>query len=346
MSTKLDAPALVPNRAPLHVTLHPTDELQRVCRPAHTLMVVSFRTPLAEFADQHVLTLDTGLALLEDRAWVEVWHSSTPVTYERRDNVCISASHQVLFASILVDEHEFSDLQDAGFYAYHQLLQLIQAKGYAYTLRVWNYFPHINSDGQRLERYQEFCIGRKMAMRKAQQSDPSLLPAATVVGSNTPGLRVCLLASRTPGIQVENPRQISAFQYPRRYGPTSPSFSRAVYKNWGDTQHLYISGTASIVGHESRHPDNVVAQLEECLHNVSALLTQAQQRYELPASGLQSMEFLKIYIRDPELTPIVRDHLHHKLPNSVAMIILEGAICRRELLLEIESVYSSNKPAL
>ena len=82
--------------------------------------------------------------------------------------------------------------------------------------------------------------------------------AATAIGLPSPPdqLHVHWLATKQPGIAIENPRQVSAFAYPRDYGPVAPGFSRAMLLP-GDTPLLLISGTASIVGHASQHPDTL-----------------------------------------------------------------------------------------
>src|SRR3546814_12468443 len=57
-----------------------------------------------------------------------------------------------------------------------------------------------------------------------------LLPAATAIGrcDDARVVQVYWLAARTPGMPVENPRQVSAYRYPRQYGPQQPSFARAM----------------------------------------------------------------------------------------------------------------------
>src|SRR6185312_12015184 len=56
------------------------------------------------------------------------------------------------------------------------------------------------------------------------------LSAATAIGHHGPEglLQVYALCAAQPGQALENPRQVSAWKYPRRYGPTAPSFARAM----------------------------------------------------------------------------------------------------------------------
>src|SRR4029453_9385002 len=94
-------------------------------------------------------------------------------------------------------------------------------------------------------------------------------PSATCVGHQrtTHILQVFWLAGKVPGTSLENPRQVSAYHYPRVHGPTSPTFARALI---APDQTGLISGTASIVGHASQHHDDPMEQLEETVRNLSA----------------------------------------------------------------------------
>ncbi len=102
-------------------------------------------------------------------------------------------------------------------------------------------------------------------------------PAATCIGrrDGDPMVQVYWLAGRAPGLPLENPRQVSAYRYPREYGPTPPSFSRAMLAS---DRLVMISGTASIVGHASRHRGNVRAQLDETFTNLANVLQRAAGR--------------------------------------------------------------------
>ena len=81
----------------------------------------------------------------------------------------------------------------------------------------------------------------------------------------------------SPGEPVDNPRQVAAGAYPATCGPKAPSFSRAMLVDAGGGRRgLLVSGTASIVGHQSVHADVVAAQTEETLENLHAVLARAR----------------------------------------------------------------------
>jgi chorismate lyase/3-hydroxybenzoate synthase len=133
---------------------------------------------------------------------------------------------------------------------------------------------------------------------------------------------------------VENPRQVSAWRYPRQYGPSAPTFARAMHAPTCPPQ-LYISGTAAIVGHTSHHPEDLAAQLNETLANLDSLLDAAGS-----TPSLGAMSPLKVYVRHASDVPAVRELLRARLGDKVPLVLLQGDVCRRELLLEIDGVHS------
>jgi chorismate lyase/3-hydroxybenzoate synthase len=203
---------------------------------------------------------------------------------------------------------------------------------------MWNYLDGITAGDNDDERYRRFCVGRARALGAVE---PARLPAATAIGrvDGERRLQVYWLAARTPGTPLENPRQVSAWRYPRQYGPQPPGFARAMLPPPGSTMPLMLSGTAAIVGHESRHLESVEAQLDEVLVNLDHLIDRArQQRPELPAS-LGPGSRLKVYVRDAADLGHVAQTLAARLPAAVPHIVLHGAVCRRELRVEIDGVH-------
>lgn len=274
------------------------------------------------------------------RALAEVWRSGGTVSRGREEDIDFAHDGQVLLGAVHVDEVAFRDPEGAGEHAYRRMERVLRGLGYPYWLRVWNYLSDITRGDGDDERYRQFVVGRYRALASAPDFERHL-PAATAIGSHGGGLLVFFLASRTPGEQVENPRQVSAFRYPREYGPRSPSFSRATLKTWDDRADLYVSGTASVVGHESRHVGDALAQLSEVRSNVDALLSLARER-----SGGRAFvpQQLKLYVRDGEDAGAVIARARELFGADTRLLALRGEICRTDLLLEVEGLYSSSSP--
>jgi chorismate lyase/3-hydroxybenzoate synthase len=139
---------------------------------------------------------------------------------------------------------------------------------------------------------------------------------------------------------VENPRQVSPYRYPETYGPRSPTFSRAALADIGDGNvALFISGTASIVGHETVHHGDVREQTRETLRNLQAVIDAANSR-GTARFALAELDCV-IYVRHPADTEAVREVLEGALGADAPMarhaVYLEADICRSDLLVEIEA---------
>ena len=133
---------------------------------------------------------------------------------------------------------------------------------------------------------------------------------------------------------VENPRQVSAFHYPSLYGPRSPTFSRAALAHPPGQEILFVSGTASIVGHQTVHPGNVRAQTAECLDNIEAVLAEAAG---VARSGRFAPGDLgyRAYVRHPADLAAVRQVVMQRLCDA-PVVYVQADVCRADLLVEIE----------
>lgn len=258
---------------------------------------------------------------------LEIWQVDAPVTCGLQGALRWSAGGGWLFAAIELDEAAHGGLEQAAASAYAALADFIGQRSEQHVLRLWNYLGAINEGAGDAERYKHFCDGRAAGMGAFFAEG---FPAASAIGHHdpVPRLQVYLLACDQPGGRVENPRQVSAWRYPRQYGRTPPSFARAMSFPAGDV--LAISGTAAIVGHTSAHDDDLDAQLDETLLNLEALLASA----DMPA-GFDTHSPLKAYVRHAVDAPRVRDFFRRRLP-GVPVLLLHGDICRSELLVEID----------
>ena len=280
-----------------------------------------------------------GLPQLGSAPVAEVWTSATPVESGKRGRVFYSKNDHILLGHLATDEQQFTDVEAATRQAYKDFLPIAAEMGFPHYLRIWNYIPDINGDENGVERYKQFCVGRHACLEKFDFLERNL-PAASGVGSAARQMLIYFLAARAPGIQVENPRQVSAFHYPPQYGRKSPAFSRAMVKNWGASKHLYISGTASIVGHESRHEDDVLAQLAESLRNMSTLAESARREHGVCIGTLAELSQIKVYIRDQRHFAVIKQHVREQLGEQAPVLYLNGELCRANLLVEVEGFYT------
>lgn len=289
-----------------------------------TLAVLDFGTVGGKLADPRHLRvplppLDTGVPR-------ECWSVKGAVTHGFAGGLRWAAGGGWRFVAVAVDEADCGGIEAASERAYDLLLAHVAAAPERHLQRIWNYFGAINAGEGDEERYRLFCNGRA---RGLAARGITRYPAATAIGHRGPEglLQVYALCATEPGRALENPRQVSAWKYPRQYGPTAPSFARAMRLPDGT---LAISGTAAVVGHASHHADDVAAQADEAVANLRTLLEQAA----LPA--FDAFSPLKVYVRRPQDAGHIAAALARHLDPSVPRVLLQGDICRRELLVEID----------
>ncbi len=288
----------------------------------------------------HPREIKIALPPLGSQTYVEVWRSQQLMKQDQQKQLHYYCSDDFIFASLLIDESAFGDLSAATNHGYQLIHDLLVREQFPNLIRMWNYFPGINLENGRLERYRAFCIGRHQALDNWHYPEAQL-PAASAIGTQSGGLLIYFVATRNRGMQIENPRQVSAFNYPEIYGPKTPSFSRAIYQQWQDQKQLYISGTASITGHQSQHTGNTEAQIYESLKNIHALLKETQQQHPFPKTDISSLNYIRAYLRNPEEIKIAEAQLKSTLGDQVTLQIVQGEICRQELNIELDGMVSS-----
>ncbi|UCE90436.1 MAG: hypothetical protein JSW10_06395 [Pseudomonadota bacterium] len=316
----------------------PAAKAEQALTDDHVMALIHFGE--ATESSRNPREFSIALPQLSDEPRVEVWRSREPVHVDVEEGLHYASNGELLFGHLLIDEGQFNDVREAARHAYRQVLGFLQAQEFPYLLRVWHYFPDINRLQAGLERYQGFCVGRFEAF-SATPGFENTLPAGTAIGTHAPGLMFYFLAAKQPGIPVENPRQLSAFRYQRQHGPRSPSFSRAMLKLWGGECSFFISGTASVVGHETAHPHSSAQQLEETVSNLQALVAKAVERGAVGVAALADVSPLKVYLRDPADYPFVHERLQQVIGPRNHPLYLRGDICRDALRLEIDGLLSA-----
>jgi chorismate lyase / 3-hydroxybenzoate synthase len=279
----------------------------------------------------------------------EVWRSGAPTVSGQHQQVRFRRTPELLFGCIAISEAELAEpaggagvaeesaLHRATAQAYHQVCAALDAENYPHLLRVWNYVPDINRDSHGVERYRQFNSARQHALRACGRALRGSVPAASALGSVSDSpLVVYFLAGRTAPVFVENPRQVSAYHYPPQYGSHRPAFSRATLLRQGQSVALFISGTASIVGHRSLHLNDTAAQTRETLANIEALIGEANRMASGAHFRLEALA-AKVYVRRPADLKVIRAELAGSLGAAQRTLYLQADICRQDLLVEIEA---------
>lgn len=232
--------------------------------------------------------------------------------------------------------------ESVAYELYRHLLEITAGQS---LYRVWNFVPGINAETDGLEHYRSFNIGRCRAFRErfGEGGIEPHLPAASAVGINDPHLVVVFLTGRAPVSYFENPLQVPAYRYPEQYGPCSPSFARGAVVDHGPVGGRvgYLSGTASICGHETVGEGDVIKQLEMTMENIR-LMMEKMGFSEALDPGSSVVSDFRVYLRNPADLETVRERFAAVVGEAVAKRVsyLKADVCRARLQLEIEGVFS------
>jgi hypothetical protein len=217
--------------------------------------------------------------------------------------------------------------------------QVIRAAEGLHLHRLWNFVPSINDRGvEGLENYRAFCRGRSVAFEAALGRDfTRSLPAASAVGTAKEELTVVFLAGKEAPLHFENPLQVPAYEYPPEHGPRPPSFARATVVPRGDRVDAYISGTSSVMGHETVAPGDTPGQLECTIENLRQI-SRASGLGERLGSGRAPSRHFKVFLRSERDLDLASEALERQemLAPGDAVSYLRADICRAALNVEIE----------
>jgi enamine deaminase RidA (YjgF/YER057c/UK114 family) len=292
-----------------------------------------------------VQNVDAPLLGWSGAAVGEVWYSATRCRSGEAEGIRFRGDENVLYGVVDVMEADFAltgdgtPLQQATADAYRRIFRLLDAEGYPQLWRAWNYLADINGESHGLERYRQFNIGRETAFADCGRLERYPIPPACALGVIGGPLTIAFMAGRTAPQPLENPRQVSAYRYPADYGPRSPTFSRAALARLPGQELLFVSGTASIVGHQTMHVGDVAGQTRETVANIAAVLAEANRASLTQAYDLGELSY-RAYLRHAEDLPRVRALLDELLGPRAAVVYVQADICRADLLMEVEAMAS------
>jgi enamine deaminase RidA (YjgF/YER057c/UK114 family) len=131
------------------------------------------------------------------------------------------------------------------------------------------------------------------------------------------------------GFEPEQQRYLHALTHLNRTIEYGVTFERGTLMQYGDRNHVYISGTASIDNHgEVLHVGDVKKQTQRMWENVEKLLEEGGMTYD------DVMQII-VYLRDCADYEIVKQMFDEKFPNMPYVITL-APVCRPTWLIEME----------
>ena len=101
-----------------------------------------------------------------------------------------------------------------------------------------------------------------------------------------------------------------------------------------------ISGTAAVVGHESNFPYNTSLQINETFKNLAHLCDAiSKSNADDPQFKLDEQSVLRVYLKNPDDYHSVSQIMSKEMKRGDHNVAyLHGAICRKELTVEIDGV--------
>ena len=256
-------------------------------------------------------------------------------------------------ADLLPDETE-GGVYDRSVVCFQKMRDMIAKcdTRYEQVIRTWLYLGDIVGPEGDTQRYKELNRARTdfygpmtFGMGRTPKLPFPVYPASTGIGTNGKGIMMSCIALSTDRsdvvlVPLENPQQISAFDYGQVYSPRSPKFARAMAVASGDSATIFVSGTASITASETRHIGDVEAQTAQTLENIESLIAADNfRRHGVTGLGatLDDLALLRVYIKykeDFEKTRAVCRRMLGEVPTVYAV----GDVCRPDLLVEIEGI--------
>lgn len=275
--------------------------------------------------------IHSGLTLLgSEETLNEVWSvADEAISRGVTGNCYWSKTDTLIAAAIWLSPEACQDLVASTRSAYTELLQFLQNTGYPYPFRFWNYIPDINLGDGDNEHYKLFCSGRLAAFRAMGIPDDQF-PSASALGHHSEGAVIYVLAAKTSGNHHNNALQVNAYQYPREYGESSPSFSRATCIKLGNQDLFFVSGTASIVGHKTTCEGDLEGQVKTTVSNIQHLLDNKAKN-----NNQSTLKSMKVYLRHASDFIPTKALLENAFPNTL-MIYTLADVCRANLLVEVE----------
>ncbi len=306
---------------------HLSDEpVEQLIEHPNTLMLLPYGT---ECTPGPLGIINSGLSSLNSQIMTEVWTVDDNVERGVTGRCHWNKTDSMIAAAIWLTKEQCLNIQKSTEAAYIELLEFLKIKGYPSPFRFWNYIPNINEGNGDAEQYKLFCTGRLAAFEQSGMSAEEY-PSASALGHHSEGAVFYVLAAKQAGTHYRNSLQVNAFQYPREYGPSSPSFSRATELTINGQNLFLISGTASIIGHKTIAEGDLTGQVNTTIKNINHLLTTKRQQ-----DKNINIISAKVYLRFANDLEIAQTLLEEAFPTTEIVFTLAD-ICRANLLVEVE----------
>tara|TARA_B100001559_G_C16396682_1_gene573800 strand:- start:114 stop:1064 length:951 start_codon:yes stop_codon:yes gene_type:complete len=313
---------------PINVFL--SDELPK--EKSNILSIITFCNKV-DYKDR---ILSSGLVSENKSKKYEIWKVDEKVTQSKYQNINIVKNNSLLFGSVIFDNNKsYNHLSEQIQESYSNFHKIVN-ENKMQIVKIWHYIPELlKTYPDKKTNYSLLCKSREMIYKKYYQNQS--YPAATVIGIEGKKILIYFFAVKCNFYKtIENKRQVSSYNYPQKIFQEKPMFSRAVEFSTNSLKNnkIVISGTASIIGYESMHNEDILSQLEESIKNYKTFLEIDKNTSNICRVYISKKEKENFYL------------VNNKLENYLGIdqfILIYGDICRSELLIEIEGISDVKK---
>ena len=275
--------------------------------------------------------LSIGTPTLDNKNLYEIWEVEDKVSYQEHNRIYLSISKNLIFGHAVIDNNSsYNELKLKISEKYTNFFK-ISTEYNMKIVKIWHYIPKLlkNYSNEKTN-YSLLCEARENVYKKNYKNNN--FPAATVIGIKGDKILIYFIAALCNNYEtLENKRQTSSYDYPQNIFLEKPMFSRAVkFISPGCINNiLAVSGTASIKGYKSVHETEVIKQLNESIENYETFIN--------PKNNNSNIS--RVYLSESQINkfPQIAEILDRKF-NKNNYCLLEGDICREELLIELEGI--------
>lgn len=210
---------------------------------------------------------------------------------------------------------------------YENLLTDYSANIADHCLRTWFFVRDVDTQ------YKGLVVARRENFIQQGLTPETHYISSTGIGGNPadPKALVQMGCYTLTGFQPQQQQYLYALTHLNRTIEYGVTFERGTLFRYGDRNHAYISGTASINNKgEVLHLGDIIQQTHRMWENVEALLQEGDMTME------DAAQFI-VYLRDTADYEIVRQMFQERFPNIPTVITL-APVCRPTWLIEMECI--------
>ena len=215
---------------------------------------------------------------------------------------------------------------------YEAMLSKFNATLAENCIRTWFFVRDVDTN------YHGLVVARRENFIQQGLTEKTHYISSTGIGGS-PADTKALVQLGTYAITGLEPEQQHYLYAPTHLNPTyeyGVTFERGTVVEYGDRDHIFISGTASINNKgEVVHVGDIVLQTQRMWENVEALLKEGE-------TGWEDVMQIVVYLRDTADYEVVRQLFAERFPHIPTVITL-APVCRPTWLVEMECIAVKEK---